>query len=160
MPAEIAGVTCAPQKPGTRKSSGEFDGWGMAKLNPCTLNACCSGWGFCGITAEFCTESPADTSASGSFKPGLTDNFNINVGDNIRDQFDIFNDMKAPFKKILSVGRWAESPEAGTYHRYREAVSPKNRYIFTQNVVKFLDSHNPDGIDFDWEYPGASDQGI
>lgn len=68
--------------------------------------------------------------------------------------------MKAPFKKILSVGGWAESTEPGTYSRYREAVSPKNRYIFAQNVVKFLDSHNLDGIDFDWEYPGATDQGI
>ncbi|EFR05110.1 killer toxin alpha/beta [Nannizzia gypsea CBS 118893] len=221
MPAEIAGVSCGPQKPGTRKPSGEFDGWDLAKLNPCPLNACCSGWGFCGITAEFCTESPADTSAPGSFKPGtngcisncgtdivgnktpggsfarvgyfqaynykrdclyldatkiqehfkdlthvhfafagLTDDFNINIGDNIWKQFDIFNEMKAPFKKILSVGGWAESTEPGTYSRYREAVSPNNRYTFAQNVVKFLDSHNLDGIDFDWEYPGASDQGI
>ncbi|EZF93825.1 hypothetical protein H113_05483 [Trichophyton rubrum MR1459] len=221
MPAEIAGVDCGPQKPGTRKPSGEFDGWDLAKLNPCPLNACCSGWGFCGITAEFCTEFPADTGAPGSFKhgtngcisncgteivgnktpggsfarvgyfqaynfnrdclyldarkieenfkdlthvhfafAGLTEDFNINIGDNIREQFDLFNSMKAPFKKILSVGGWAESTEPGTYSRYRQAVSPKNRYKFAQNVVKFLDSHNLDGIDFDWEYPGATDQGI
>ncbi|RDW93971.1 uncharacterized protein DSM5745_01293 [Aspergillus mulundensis] len=70
MPAPISNAACGPQKPGTKKPTGDFTGFDLAKLNPCPLSACCSGWGFCGTTEEFCTESPADTGAPGAFKSG------------------------------------------------------------------------------------------
>ncbi|KAH0601140.1 hypothetical protein MHUMG1_00012 [Metarhizium humberi] len=82
MPATVDGVACGPQKPGTRKPSGSFTGKDLAKLNPCPLNACCSGWGYCGTTAEFCTESLADTGAPGTHKPGTNgciSNCNMNI---------------------------------------------------------------------------------
>lgn len=43
MPAPVNGVVCGPQKPETQKPSGAFTGSDLAKLNPCPLNACCSG---------------------------------------------------------------------------------------------------------------------
>ncbi|ODA80762.1 hypothetical protein RJ55_03721 [Drechmeria coniospora] len=70
MPAPIDGITCGPQKPGTPKLTGTFTGRDLTNLNPCPLNVCCSGWGFCGTTAEFCTDTPADTGAPGTHKPG------------------------------------------------------------------------------------------
>ena len=34
---------------------------------------------------------------------------------------------------------------------------PSNRDTFATNVAKFLSDNNLDGVDFDWEYPGAPD---
>jgi chitinase len=221
MPATAPGAACGPQKPDTKKPSGSFDGWDLAKLNPCPLKACCSGWGFCGTTAEFCTDTPADTKAPGAFKvntngciqncgtdivnnasppeefkrvgyfqaynpgrpcmhmdaseiaenfkdlthvhfafAGITEDYDVNIPDSVKAQFDVFDKMDAPFKKILSFGGWAESTEAGTFQRYRNIVKPEYRSVFAANVVKFLEKHDFDGVDLDWEYPGATDQGI
>ncbi|OAA53155.1 chitinase 18-8 [Cordyceps fumosorosea ARSEF 2679] len=67
MPAPVAGTTCGPQVPGTKKPT---DGTDFAGLNPCPLNACCDVWGFCGTTAEFCTKTPADNGGPGTTQPG------------------------------------------------------------------------------------------
>lgn len=67
MPASIANAVCGPQKPGTEKPADMDD---LASLNPCPLKACCNVWGQCGITEEFCIESPADTGAPGTATPG------------------------------------------------------------------------------------------
>ncbi|POR37746.1 Uncharacterized protein TPAR_02064 [Tolypocladium paradoxum] len=67
MPAPIPDAVCGPQKPGTQRPP---KGTSLADLNPCPLNACCDIWGFCGTTAEFCTETPADTGNPGTTKPG------------------------------------------------------------------------------------------
>ncbi|KAM5436561.1 hypothetical protein MferCBS31731_005839 [Microsporum ferrugineum] len=219
MPAEIPGAVCGPQKPGTPKPSGKFTGLDLLQLNECPLNACCSGWGFCGVVAEFCTQSKSG--APGSFEPGtngclsncgtdiinnsqkpgsfahigyfqaynngrrclnmdaseidgsdkdlthvhfafggVTSDFKVNIGENVREQFDKFKQLKPRWKKILSIGGWAESTEPATFALYREAVKPQNRKIFAQNVYQFISEHSLDGVDFDWEYPGAADQGI
>ncbi|EFQ99545.1 killer toxin alpha/beta [Nannizzia gypsea CBS 118893] len=217
MPSPVNGAVCGPQKPGTKPPSGSFTGFDLAKLNPCPLNACCSGWGFCGITSEFCTVSPADTGAPGTSKPGtnscisncgvkivnnqmtpagfirlgyfegfnvkrdcltmdaselklfqdlthvhfafasLTSDFNIMFDDGVNEQFEKFAKTKYAFKKIISFGGWAESTEPGTFQRYRDAVKPANRDKFANNVAAFLDKHGLGGVDFDWEYPGATD---
>ncbi|KAI8303228.1 Killer toxin subunits alpha/beta [Colletotrichum sp. SAR11_59] len=224
MPVQLPDVACGPQKLGTQMPSGTYDGWDLAKLNQCPLKSCCSGWGYCGTTAEFCTESPADTGAPGAFKKdtngcisncgmeitnnkspptefrrigyfqayneargcltmdasqimdiydtyplthihfafaGLTPDLDVKIADNVKDQFEKFVSMDAPFKKIISFGGWAESTDPATYQLYRDAVSPTNRERVASNVLRFLDA-NPglDGVDFDWEYPGADDQGI
>ncbi|VTO88650.1 unnamed protein product, partial [Fusarium graminearum] len=181
-----------------------------------------SGWGFCGTTSEFCTESPADTKAPGAFKlntngcisncgtdivnnksppkefkrigyfqaynpsrpcmnmdateiaenfeelthvyftfAGITTDYDVNISDDVKKQFEIFDKMDAPFKKILSFGGWAESTDAATFQRYRDVVKPEHRSVFAANVVKFMAKHSSfDGVDIDWEYPGATDQGI
>jgi chitinase len=70
MPAQIEGVVCGPQKPGTQAPSGTYNGFDLALLNQCPLKACCSGWGFCGTTAELCSESESETKAPEIFKEG------------------------------------------------------------------------------------------
>ncbi|EEP79268.1 conserved hypothetical protein [Uncinocarpus reesii 1704] len=211
MPAPIQGVTCGPQVPGTKKPS---DGTALADLNPCPLNACCDVWGFCGTTPEFCTESPADTGAPGTAKPGtngcisncgidivnndkapdqlktigyfeafgrkrvclrmsvteipankyshihfafatITSSFDVDISD-VQDQFRKFVKMSG-FKKILSFGGWTFSTEPGTFQRFRDATKQEHRATFVNNLVNFMSGQNLDGLDFDWEYPGAPD---
>jgi hypothetical protein len=211
MPAPIQGATCGPQVPGTEKPSNGTD---LSHLNPCPLNACCDVWGFCGVTVDFCTPSPADTGAPGTAKPGtngcisncgmeiinnrnapdefksiayfeafdqlraclrmsaseipadkythvhfafatVTSSFDVDISD-VEDEFNKFAKTSG-FKKIISFGGWAFSTDSDTFQRFRDATKPENRDTFVDNLVSFMSHHNLDGLDFDWEYPGAPD---
>ncbi|KAF4433816.1 hypothetical protein F53441_13735 [Fusarium austroafricanum] len=66
MPMAINGAVCGPQKPGSKMPASAKTGWDLAGMNPCPLNACCSGYGFCGITAEFCTNTTVKGAAPGT----------------------------------------------------------------------------------------------
>ncbi|KAL4793038.1 hypothetical protein BDV19DRAFT_391480 [Aspergillus venezuelensis] len=44
-----------------------------------------------------------------------------------------------------------------TYSIFRQGVTAANRQTLADNVVSFVRNHCLDGIDFDWEYPGAPD---
>ncbi|KAH7228394.1 hypothetical protein B0J15DRAFT_530791 [Fusarium solani] len=81
--------------------------------------------------------------------------FSIDVS-KLKSQFDKMKKMSG-IKKIVSLGGWAFSAEAPTYSIFREAVLPANRAKFAANVVSFVNQHDLDGIDFDWEYPAAED---
>lgn len=60
-------------------------------------------------------------------------------------------------RKILAFGGWAFSNEGEGAGRLREAVSSANRHEFSTRVVDFALENDLDGLDFDWEYPGATD---
>ncbi|KAM0428425.1 hypothetical protein ACHAQK_011558 [Fusarium lateritium] len=76
MPMPIANAVCGPQKPGSKKPASAKTGWDLAGMNPCPLNACCSGYGFCGITSDFCTNTTAKGGAPGTSQtqPGCIGN--------------------------------------------------------------------------------------
>ncbi|KAI9778945.1 MAG: hypothetical protein M1816_003793 [Peltula sp. TS41687] len=211
MPAEVSNAVCGPQVPETHKPT---DGTKLADLNPCKLNACCSIWGQCGTTAEFCTVSKSSTGAPGTAAPGengcisncgtdivnnqsppehfmsvayfeawndnrpclnmdvsnidkskythihfafagITNDFKVDVSA-VQNQFDAFTSMSG-IKRILSFGGWSFSTEQDTYPIFREGVTDANREAFATTVANFITSHNLDGVDFDWEYPGAPD---
>nr|QDJ94336.1 chitinase chiC3 [Cordyceps cicadae] len=64
-------------------------------------------------------------------------------------------------KIFVSLGGWtfsdngtATQPVFGNIAR-----SPDNRQKFATNVLKFLSTYGYDGVDIDWEYPGAPDRG-
>lgn len=65
--------------------------------------------------------------------------------------------METDLKKVISYGGWAFSNDAPTSHIIRRAVRPENRLTFANNIVDFVNKNNLDGVDFDWEYPGADD---
>jgi chitinase len=50
---------------------------------------------------------------------------------------------------LVSVGGWLWS---GNFSDM--ALTPKSRKLFIDSVVEFVDRHNLDGLDIDWEYPG------
>ncbi|KAL5330730.1 hypothetical protein ACEPPN_000250 [Leptodophora sp. 'Broadleaf-Isolate-01'] len=67
----------------------------------------------------------------------------------------------ANLKVWISVGGWTFSDnDTATQPLFGEiAASATNRQTFADNVVLFLNRYGFDGIDLDWEYPGAPDRG-
>jgi GH18 family chitinase len=74
----------------------------------------------------------------------------------VKEQFEKFKTMTG-VKKVISFGGWAFSNEAPTTHIIRNAVKPANAVTFANSVYNFVVEHELDGVDFDWEYPGATD---
>ncbi|KAH8892724.1 glycoside hydrolase, partial [Thozetella sp. PMI_491] len=77
----------------------------------------------------------------------------INNTGELWDEFKALKDVK----RVVSFGGWGYSTEIATYDILREAMSPANRVTFSNNLVKFMNDEGLDGVDFDWEYPGATD---
>jgi chitinase len=85
----------------------------------------------------------------------ITADWNVDVSP-VQAQFDKFKTMTG-FKRILSFGGWSFSTDQDSFPIFREVVTTVNRQTFADNCVKFVDDNGLDGIDFDWEYPGAPD---
>ncbi|KAK4184949.1 hypothetical protein QBC35DRAFT_538819 [Podospora australis] len=76
----------------------------------------------------------------------------------ITDPQNQWADVKAlkGVKRIISFGGWAYSTEPATWWIIRRAII-ENRDQFARNVAEFLAKEGLDGVDIDWEYPGAPD---
>ncbi|KAF1971118.1 class V chitinase Chi100 [Bimuria novae-zelandiae CBS 107.79] len=86
----------------------------------------------------------------------LNKDLSINSSD-VADQLPLLRGMSG-IKKIVSVGGWTFSTDPSTYTIFRDAVtSSANRQTLINNVVKFLNDYQLDGIDWDWEYPDEPD---
>ncbi|KAI0385605.1 glycoside hydrolase family 18 protein [Hypomontagnella monticulosa] len=70
-------------------------------------------------------------------------------------QWDAFKKLEN-MKRIVSFGGWAYSTEPATYNIIRSAII-NNREAFATNLAKFVTDEGIDGVDIDWEYPGAPD---
>ncbi|PYH88504.1 hypothetical protein BO71DRAFT_467833 [Aspergillus ellipticus CBS 707.79] len=60
-------------------------------------------------------------------------------------------------KRILSIGGWEFSTDRSTYMIFREGVTAANRLTMATNIATFIKAHDLDGVNIDWEYPGAPD---
>ncbi|EXK32523.1 hypothetical protein FOMG_12692 [Fusarium oxysporum f. sp. melonis 26406] len=85
----------------------------------------------------------------------LTDSFEVDVS-HVSYQFNKFKKLKGP-KRILAFGGWVDSTHPTKYHILRNAVKMENRLQVAKNIVAFIKKHDLDGVDIDWEYPGAPD---
>lgn len=71
-------------------------------------------------------------------------------------QFDGLLELQG-IKRVISFGGWGFSTSAYTHQIFRMGVRDGNRQVMAANIVDFVVSNNLDGVDFDWEYPGAQD---
>ncbi|KAK4195986.1 family 18 putative glycoside hydrolase [Triangularia verruculosa] len=87
----------------------------------------------------------------------LTPDYDVEVGDILGQyQFREFKRLRN-VKRILSFGGWTFSTHPSTYLIFRNGVKPANRLRMATNIANFIIKHNLDGVDIDWEYPGAPD---
>ncbi|KAL4744337.1 hypothetical protein BDW72DRAFT_212797 [Aspergillus terricola var. indicus] len=87
----------------------------------------------------------------------LTEDFQVGVG-NDRSEFE-FERFKllSGASRILSIGGWSFSTDPSTYAIFRNAVQSENVDTATTNIANFITDNGLDGVDIDWEYPGAPD---
>ncbi|KAJ6151665.1 hypothetical protein N7470_006793 [Penicillium chermesinum] len=85
----------------------------------------------------------------------ITTDYDINVT-TVQDQFDKLKTLSG-VKRVLSFGGWSFSTDADSFPIFRKGVSDANRALFAKNAANFIIDNGLDGIDFDWEYPGAPD---
>lgn len=86
----------------------------------------------------------------------VTPDFDVLIDPSIKGQFDAFKKLSGP-KRVLAFGGWSFSTDHDTFPIFRESVTSANRALFADRVVKFMEKNKLDGLDFDWEYPGAPD---
>ncbi|KAH7024975.1 uncharacterized protein B0I36DRAFT_251289 [Microdochium trichocladiopsis] len=87
----------------------------------------------------------------------LTQDFDVETGDTLSTyEFEQFKKVKGP-KRILSFGGWDFSTMPATYMIFPNAVKPANRVYSAFKIASFIKKHDLDGVDIDWEYPGAPD---
>ncbi|KAK9234065.1 hypothetical protein V1525DRAFT_391821 [Lipomyces kononenkoae] len=86
----------------------------------------------------------------------ISDDFDVDLSA-VESQFKTFAALRTSFKRILSFGGWSFSTSLDSYPIFREGVTEANRLKFAQSVVSVVNEYNLDGLDFDWEYPGAPD---
>lgn len=174
----------------------------------CPLNACCSQFGFCGVTSEFCATTTSATNNPGTVgcqsncgmtykatsgppsqfikigyweefqwqRPcmnldggGLQNMINQNNYTEIHYSFGIIDNYEVSItnmttfyeflnvtgvKKVVTFGGWAFSTDSDTIHIFGQAVQQQT---FVTSAVNFINQYNLDGIEIDWEYPGATD---
>ncbi|KAL3452701.1 hypothetical protein BJX65DRAFT_302610 [Aspergillus insuetus] len=106
----------------------------------------------CGLTKP-ATERPTDGTPIEDLNPCPLNSVRI------VDTYKQWEDSKSleNVRRIISFGGWGYSTEPDTYDILREAMSPPKRKIFATNVAAFVAEHELNGVDFDWEYPGAID---
>ncbi|VUC28028.1 unnamed protein product [Clonostachys rosea] len=88
----------------------------------------------------------------------ISSDLQVVIPDSSAEQWAKFhNSTKIKAKKILAFGGYKFSNDPATSGLFRLATLPTNRNAFADRVVAFANQYNLDGLDFDWEYPGASD---
>ncbi|KAG4435143.1 hypothetical protein IFR05_009375 [Cadophora sp. M221] len=193
----------------------ECGGYAKDPGQKCPLNVCCSQFGFCGMTEEFCkkTDDEETSCQSNCDQPGsggsdgdvqslivgyyeawnyakncigmrwddipvnsLTHlnfafgyitpgNFEITGMDDLSS--DLFSDLtklkskNTALKTMVALGGWTfNDNNTVTQPVFSDMVSSEaNRSKFIDNLFSFLRNYGFDGVDFDWEYPGAGDRG-
>ncbi|KXJ85377.1 chitinase [Microdochium bolleyi] len=87
----------------------------------------------------------------------LSNDFEVYFEDQYQEyQFKQFKKMTG-IKKIISFGGWVFSNDRKYYSIFRNGVKPANREKLASSLAKFVNDNGLDGVDIDWEYPGADD---
>ena len=81
-------------------------------------------------------------------------------GASLYNRFTALKSKKPSLQTWISVGGWSFTDPGPTQTAFSEMTSTSgNRQKFISCLIKFMDTYGFDGVDLDWEYPGADDRG-
>ena len=81
-------------------------------------------------------------------------------GASLYNRFTALKSKKPSLQTWISVGGWSFTDPGPTQTAFSEMTSTSgNRQKFISGLIKFMDTYGFDGVDLDWEYPGADDRG-
>ena len=81
-------------------------------------------------------------------------------GASLYSRFTALKNKKPGLEAWISVGGWSFTDPGPTQTAFSTMVSSaSNRQAFINGLIKFMDTYGFDGVDLDWEYPGADDRG-
>jgi chitinase len=81
-------------------------------------------------------------------------------GGSLYSRFTGLKSKQSGLQTWISVGGWSFTDPGPTRSAFSDMASNSgNRQKFINGLVKFMDTFGFDGVDLDWEYPGADDRG-
>ena len=81
-------------------------------------------------------------------------------GASLYSRFTALKSKNPSLQTWISVGGWSFTDPGPTQNAFSEMTSTSgNRQKFINGLIKFMDTYGFDGVDLDWEYPGADDRG-
>jgi len=146
-------------QPGSGASGGDVQSRVIGYYEAWAHDRSCTGMGFDQIPVSGLTHLYF---SFGYITPG---DFNVAPMDDL--SVSLFSDMtklkarNSDLKCIVALGGWTfNDNETATQPVFSDMVSSQgNRQKFIQNLFSFMREFAFDGVDFDWEYPGAPDRG-
>jgi chitinase len=171
----------------------------------CPLNVCCSTFGFCGVSRDFCGDrevpQPRCSENSGTTRKrriayyegwspgrpcdvmtplqvplGFYTHINVafafinpttfrveamdGVPNDITRQIASLKGADPGLRVFISLGGWTFNDPGPTRFTFSQiAASRSAQEAFADSLISFMFHYNLDGVDIDWEYPGADDRG-
>jgi chitinase len=208
--------------PVQRDAKAECGPYAPSNSQKCPLSVCCSEFGFCGSTDEFCTwtnaadpvypscntayggcgsvnrprcgggssvskrtigyyeswsntrkcsaVSPEDLNLNGfthiNFAFSFFDPTSFQItpmdanGASLYSRFTALKSKRSGLQTWISVGGWSFTDPGPTQQAFSIMTSSQgNRAKFISGLMQFMKTYGFDGVDLDWEYPGADDRG-
>ncbi|KAI0108573.1 glycosyl hydrolases family 18-domain-containing protein [Nemania sp. FL0031] len=82
------------------------------------------------------------------------------IPESLLSEFTNLKRKNPALKTVIAVGGWTFNDPGPTQKVFSNMVSlARTRKTFIDNLLSFLREYAFDGVDFDWEYPGANDRG-
>lgn len=130
---------------------GYYEAWNHKKA--------CVGMGFNDIPVDGLTHAYFSFGyiTPGSLKVAPMDDLPVDLF----SQFTAIKRRNSGLKTVIALGGWTFNDNGtATQPVFSDMVSTaENRQLFIGNLFGFMRRYGFDGVDFDWEYPGAGDRG-
>lgn len=140
---------------------GYFTNWAHQRSGPCAFRTThVDGALFTHLNYAFAYVSPGKNTRESSTDPSYE--LVPSSPEDVPRLYREVNGLKQTYphlKTLLSVGGWTHNDPPLEWIFSAMAQSAETRASFVRQAIAFVRTHGFDGIDLDWEYPGAPERG-